>query len=59
MAILNDEQVMLRDAARDWTQEKSPVAALRKLRDAPGAPPPVFGPACVAPACKEWMQPAF
>jgi hypothetical protein len=32
---------------------------LRKLRDAPGAPPPVFGAACVAPACKEWVQPAF
>ena len=34
MAILNDEQVMLRDAAKDWTQEKSPVSALRKLREA-------------------------
>ena len=34
MAILNDEQIMLRDAAKDWTQEKSPVSALRKLREA-------------------------
>jgi alkylation response protein AidB-like acyl-CoA dehydrogenase len=34
MAILNEEQVMLRDAAKDWTQEKSPVSALRKLREA-------------------------
>jgi alkylation response protein AidB-like acyl-CoA dehydrogenase len=34
MAILNEEQVMLRDAARDWAQEKSPVSALRKLREA-------------------------
>jgi len=37
MAVLNEEQVMLRDAARDWTQEKSPVAALRKLRDTKSA----------------------
>lgn len=34
MAILNDEQIMLRDAAKDWAQEKSPVSALRKLREA-------------------------
>ena len=30
----SEEQTMLRDAARTWTQEKSPVAALRKARDA-------------------------
>ena len=34
MAVLTEEQTMLRDAARTWTQEKSPVAALRKARDA-------------------------
>lgn len=37
MAVLTEEQVMLRDAARGWTQDRSPVAALRKLRDN-GAP---------------------
>src|SRR5215831_17578576 len=34
MAVLTEEQVMLRDAARTWTQESSPVSAFRKLRDA-------------------------
>jgi alkylation response protein AidB-like acyl-CoA dehydrogenase len=33
MAVLTEEQSMLRDAARSWVQEKSPVTALRKLRD--------------------------
>ncbi|MGH7010254.1 MAG: acyl-CoA dehydrogenase family protein, partial [Caulobacteraceae bacterium] len=33
MAVLNEEQSMLRDAARAWTQEKSPVSAFRKMRD--------------------------
>ncbi|MDB5454063.1 MAG: acyl-CoA dehydrogenase, partial [Caulobacteraceae bacterium] len=33
MAVLSEEQSMLRDAARAWTQEKSPVTAFRKLRD--------------------------
>jgi alkylation response protein AidB-like acyl-CoA dehydrogenase len=33
MAILTEEQSMLRDAARGWVQQKAPVAALRKLRD--------------------------
>ena len=33
MAVLTEEQTLLRDAARDWTREKSPVAALRKVRD--------------------------
>lgn len=34
MAVLTEEQTMLRDSARDWTHEKSPVTALRKMRDA-------------------------
>ena len=34
MAVLNDEQVMLRDMAREWADNESPVAAFRKLRDA-------------------------
>ena len=33
MAILTEEQTMLRDAARDWVQARSPVGAFRKLRD--------------------------
>ncbi len=33
MAVLTEEQNMLRDAARSWVQEKSPVTALRKVRD--------------------------
>ncbi len=37
MAVLNEEQSMLRDAARTWTREKSPVTAFRKVRDS-GAP---------------------
>ena len=34
MAILTEEQNMLRDAAREWTQHSSPVSEFRKLRDA-------------------------
>lgn len=34
MAVLNEEQTMLRDMARDWAREKSPVTAFRKVRDA-------------------------
>lgn len=34
MAVLNDEQVMLRDMAREWADNEQPVAAFRKLRDA-------------------------
>lgn len=34
MAALNEEQTMLRDMARDWSNEKSPVTAFRKMRDA-------------------------
>jgi alkylation response protein AidB-like acyl-CoA dehydrogenase len=33
MAVLNEEQTMLRDAAKSWAQESSPVASLRALRD--------------------------
>jgi alkylation response protein AidB-like acyl-CoA dehydrogenase len=34
MAVLNDEQVMLRDMAREWADNESPVAAFRRLRNA-------------------------
>ena len=37
MAVLTDEQSMLRDQAQAWTQEKAPVSAFRKMRDG-GAP---------------------
>src|SRR5262245_1978115 len=33
MAVLNEEQSMIRDGAKSWVQTKSPVGALRKLRD--------------------------
>ena len=33
MAVLSEEQSMLRDSARTWVQEKSPVTAFRKMRD--------------------------
>src|SRR5688500_20307049 len=33
MAVLSEEQEMLRDMAREWTTNESPVAAFRKLRD--------------------------
>ena len=33
MAVLSEEQEMLRDMAREWTTKESPVAAFRKLRD--------------------------
>ncbi|HEV2363242.1 MAG TPA: acyl-CoA dehydrogenase family protein [Caulobacteraceae bacterium] len=33
MAVLTEEQSLLRDAAKSWTQEKSPVSAFRKVRD--------------------------
>jgi alkylation response protein AidB-like acyl-CoA dehydrogenase len=39
MAVLTEEQTMLRDAAKSWTQDTSPVSALRRLRDSgSGAP---------------------
>ncbi len=34
MAVLNEEQTMLRDMARDWATNESPVNAWRKVRDA-------------------------
>ena len=34
MAALNEEQVMLRDMAREWADNESPVTAYRKLRNA-------------------------
>jgi alkylation response protein AidB-like acyl-CoA dehydrogenase len=37
MAVLTEEQSMLRDAARTWVADKSPVTAFRKVRDS-GAP---------------------
>jgi len=33
VAVLTDEQSMLRDQARAWTQDKAPVSAFRKMRD--------------------------
>ena len=33
MAVLNEEQSMLKDAAKSWVQDKSPVTAFRKMRD--------------------------
>ncbi|MBB3032527.1 acyl-CoA dehydrogenase family protein [Alteriqipengyuania lutimaris] len=34
MAVLNEEQEMLRDMAREWTKNEHPVAAWRQVRDA-------------------------
>jgi alkylation response protein AidB-like acyl-CoA dehydrogenase len=34
MAVLTEEQSMLRDQAKAWTQEKAPVSAFRKVRNA-------------------------
>lgn len=36
-ASLSEEQTMLRDMARDWTSNESPVNAWRKVRDGDGA----------------------
>lgn len=33
MAVLTEEQAMIRDQAKSWVQEKSPVTAFRKMRD--------------------------
>jgi alkylation response protein AidB-like acyl-CoA dehydrogenase len=33
MALLSEEQTMLRDSARSWASESSPVSVFRKLRD--------------------------
>jgi alkylation response protein AidB-like acyl-CoA dehydrogenase len=46
MAVLTEEQSLLRDAARTWTQEKSPVTAFRKMRD--GGHPLGYDPASFA-----------
>ena len=43
MAVLNDEQTMLRDMAREWADNESPVAAFRRMRDA--APAEGYDPA--------------
>ena len=37
MAVLSEEQVMLRDMAQNWVDNESPVAAFRKLRDSGSA----------------------
>lgn len=37
MAVLNEEQTMLRDMAREWTRNESPVTSWRKVRDADAA----------------------
>lgn len=37
MAVLSEEQTMLRDMAREWTSNESPVNAWRKVRDADDA----------------------
>lgn len=37
MAVLNDEQVMLRDMAREWADNESPVTEFRKLRSSNAA----------------------
>ncbi len=42
MAALNDEQVMLRDMAREWADNEAPVTAFRRMRAA--SPPARFDP---------------
>ncbi|MBL6853316.1 MAG: acyl-CoA/acyl-ACP dehydrogenase [Alphaproteobacteria bacterium] len=37
MAVLNEEQTMIRDGAKSWVSEKSPVTAFRKVRDSGNA----------------------
>jgi alkylation response protein AidB-like acyl-CoA dehydrogenase len=37
MAVFSEEQTMLRDAAKSWVSEKSPVTAFRKIRDSGNA----------------------
>ena len=34
MAVLNEEQTMLRDMAREWVQNEQPITAFRAVRDA-------------------------
>ncbi|RYY26511.1 MAG: acyl-CoA dehydrogenase [Sphingomonadales bacterium] len=42
MAILTEEQTMLRDMAREWADNESPVTAFRKMRN--GAPASFYDP---------------
>lgn len=37
MSALNEEQILLRESAKAWVREKSPVTALRRLRDSGSA----------------------
>lgn len=37
MAVLSEEQTILRDSAREWVKDKAPVQALRRLRDSGAA----------------------
>ena len=46
MAVLSEEQTMLRDMAREWTQNESPLGNFRKMRDA--AHPTGYDPAVYA-----------
>jgi len=46
MAVLTEEQTLLRDAARTWVREKAPLSALRGLRNAADARP--YDPAAYA-----------
>lgn len=46
MAVLNEEQRILRDMAREWADNESPVAAFRRMRDA--APAEGYDPAAWA-----------
>ena len=43
MAVLTEEQTILKDQAHAWTRDKVPVEAFRKMRD--GAPPAGYDPA--------------
>ncbi len=36
MAVLTEEQTMLRDSAREWVAARAPVSALRRMRDGEG-----------------------
>ncbi|RYE02743.1 MAG: acyl-CoA dehydrogenase [Sphingomonadales bacterium] len=46
MAVLTEEQTMLRDMAREWADNESPVTAFRKMRN--GAPASFYDPAAWA-----------
>ena len=34
MAVLTEDQTLVRDSAREWTSERAPVAVLRRVREA-------------------------